>query len=47
MEHLKKAYKPKEDKLIKLKSYYQKLKQNERQKNHEGNSILFATKRNK
>lgn len=47
MEHLKKAYKPKEDKLIKLKSYYQKLKQNESQKNNEGNSILFPNKRGK
>lgn len=46
MEHLKKAYKPKEDKLIKLKSYYTKLKQNESKKNNPSNNILFPNKRN-
>jgi hypothetical protein len=44
MEHMKKSYKPKEDKMAKLKTYYTKLKQNETQKNNQSDSMLFARK---
>jgi hypothetical protein len=44
MEHLKKSYKPKEEKLIKLKSYYTKLKQDETKKNKQSTNILFVNK---
>lgn len=44
MEHMKKSYKPKEDKLTKLKSYYTKLKKDEGKKNNQSTSILFPNK---
>jgi len=44
MEHLKKSYKPKEEKMDKLKTYYTKLKKNEIQKNNQSDSMLFAKK---
>jgi|DEB0MinimDraft_6_1074348.scaffolds.fasta_scaffold393790_2 hypothetical protein len=41
MESVKRTYKPKKDKLEKLKKYYSKLKKNETKKNNGTQSDLF------
>lgn len=46
MEHLKKTYKPKADKLIKLQTFYTLLK-NEKPRNNENHCPLFRQESNK